>query len=237
LSQEASLALQANWTNETGTKIDSVFEREKLIIAPEWHPIVLKPSTLRIVSQLSSRVFLGEELCRNEDWLRVTMDYTEHAMKAGQNLRMWPKHLRPFVHWVLPSCRIIRAELAECRALVNPVLEKRRQEKAAQLRQGPKPNEYLDAMEWMEQAAKGRPYDPAISQVMMALAANFSGSDTLAQVIFDLCEQPQLVEDLREEIIKVMKENQWNKSTIYKLRLMDSVLKESQRLKPAAVGE
>jgi hypothetical protein len=89
----------------------------------------------------------------------------------------------------------------------------------------------------MDQSAAGRSYDPTISQIMMAIAANFSGSDSLTTVLVFLCEQPQLVEDMRKEIIAVMGENKWNKSTIYKLRLMDSVLKESQRMKPAAVGK
>jgi cytochrome P450 len=192
---------------------------------------------LHIVSQLSSRVFLGKELCRNPDWLRVTMDYTVDAINAAQELRVWPMMMRSWVHWFLPSCRKLRADLAECNDLVNPVLEKRRLDKESRAAQGLEPEEYLDAMEWMEQAAKGRPYDAAISQVMMAMAANFSGSDALTQILFDLCGHPKLVEDLREEIVSVMTENKWNKSTIYKLTLMDSVLKESQRIKPAAVGQ
>ncbi len=192
---------------------------------------------LNIISQLSSRVFLGEELCRNPDWLRVTMSYTVDAITAGQDLRVWPMALRSLVHWFIPSCRKLREDLAECQKLVNPVIQKRREEKKNRVLQGLEPKKYLDAMEWMEQAAKGRSYDPSISQVMMAMAANFSGSDALTQVLFDLCDQPKLVQDMREEIISVMTENQWNKSTIYKLRLMDSVLKESQRIKPAAVGK
>lgn len=155
---------------------------------------------------------------------------------AGQDLRLWPKMLRPYVHWFIPSCRKVREEVAACRALIDPVQEKRRKAKAARAAAGLEPEEYLDGIEWLEQSAKGRDYDPATSQLMLSMAGNFSGSDALTQVIFDLCEQPQLVEDLRKEVISVMKESQWNKSSIYKLRLMDSVLKESQRVKPAAVG-
>ncbi len=158
-------------------------------------------------------------------------------MIAAQDLRQWPMFLRKYVHWFLPSCMTIRAELAKSFRIVNPVLEKRRLAKATRKEQGLEPEEYLDAMEWMDQSAAGRPYDPTISQIMMAIAANFSGSDSLTTVLVFLCEQPELVADMRKEIIAVMKENKWNKSSIYKLRLMDSVLKESQRMKPAAVGK
>lgn len=203
----------------------------------EWHEIGLKTIAFKIVSQLSSRVFLGEELCRNEDWLQVTVDYTRDSMIAAQDLRQWPFFLRKYVHWFLPSCKAIRSELDKSFRIVNPVLEKRRLDKATRMEQGLEPEEYLDAMEWMDQSAAGRSYDPTISQIMMAIAANFSGSDSLTTVLVFLCEQPKLVEDMRKEIIAVMGENKWNKSTIYKLRLMDSVLKESQRMKPAAVGK
>ena len=157
-------------------------------------------------------------------------------MIASQDLRQWPMFSRKYVHWFLPSCKAIRSELAKSTSIVNPVLEKRRLEKAARVEQGLEPEEYLDAMEWMDRSAAGRPYDPTISQIMMAIAANFSGSDSLTTVLIFLCEQPELVEDMRKEVIAVMGENKWNKSTIYKLRLMDSVLKESQRMKPAAIG-
>ena len=58
-------------------------ERTKI----EWLEIGLEPIAFKIVSQLSSRVFLGEELCRNEDWLQVTVDYTRDSMIASQDLR------------------------------------------------------------------------------------------------------------------------------------------------------
>ncbi|PQE19048.1 cytochrome P450 protein [Rutstroemia sp. NJR-2017a WRK4] len=202
----------------------------------EWHEISLQSCVTDIVSQLSSRVFLGEEICRNPDWHRFTVDYTAHTIEAGQELRLWPKALRSYVHWVLPCCQKIRSELADARKIIAPVLERRRREKAATEAQGKPPAEYLDALEWMEVAAKGQPYDPAVIQVMLAFSANMTGSDALCQVIFDLSQREELVKDMRREIINVLGKNGWNKSTLYKLKLMDSVLKESQRMKPAAVG-
>ncbi|KAI1843488.1 hypothetical protein JX266_010314 [Neoarthrinium moseri] len=219
LSEEASHALQKHWTDNT-----------------EWHEIPLKLLAFKIVSQLSSRVFLGEELCRNDDWLQVTVDYTRDSMQAAQDLRLWPRFLRVFAYWYLPRCRAIRDELKTSRTIVEPVLEKRRLQIQERKKQGLDPIRHLDAMQWMEDSSNGRPYDPSAAQIMMAIAANFSGSDSLSTLMIFLCQEPQLVEDMRKEIISVMTESKWNKSTLYKLRLMDSVLKESQRMKPAAVA-
>ena len=131
---------------------------------------------------------------------------------------------------------MIRSDLAKSFSIVNPVLEKMCLGKAVRMKQSLEPEEYLDAMEWMDQSAAGRPYDPSFSQIMMANEAKFSSSDSLTTVLVCLYEQPELVEGMRKEVIALMAENKWNKSTIYKLRLMDSMLKESQRMKPAAVG-
>ncbi|OMP84406.1 Ent-kaurene oxidase [Diplodia seriata] len=62
----------------------------------------------------------------------------------------------------------------------------------------------------------------------------------LTRVVFDLCRNPQWIEPLREEARSVLAADEggdgdgavWGKSTLVRLRLMDSVLKESQRLSP-----
>lgn len=95
---------------------------------------------------------------------------------------------------------------------------------------------FNDAMQWMEDVAKGRPYDPAVSQMSFSLAAIHTTSDLLTQVIYDLCGKEDLVQALRDELIAVISEDGWKKQTLYKLKLMDSVLKESQRLKPIGLG-
>lgn len=127
---------------------------------------------LHINSQLPSRVFLRIQLCRHPDWLRVSRNYTVDAIKAAQGHHIWPPLMRRCVHWLIPSCEELRADLAECKCLVDPVLEKKGCEKEGGAAQDLEPLHYLDDMEWMEQAANGNTYGPAISQVMMAMEAN-----------------------------------------------------------------
>jgi hypothetical protein len=95
---------------------------------------------------------------------------------------------------------------------------------------------YYDALEWMEQIAQGRPYDPAVGQLTFSMAAIHITADMLTQVIYDICDNGELIEPLRQEIMGEVTEDGWNENSLYKLRLMDSVLKESQRLKPINMG-
>lgn len=190
-----------------------------------------------MLAQMSSRVFLGELLCRDPNWLHITINYAVHVIKATEKLRQWPKPLRPFVNWVLPSCRLIRADMKQALAMITPILNERRESRAAALAAGKAPTQHNDAIDWMEDVAKGRPYNPAISQLLLSMAAIHTSADMLTQILFDLASQPDLIQALREEIMTVTRENGWSKISLYKLVLMDSAIKESQRLKPVAMSK
>jgi hypothetical protein len=92
-------------------------------------------------------------------------------------------------------------------------------------------------MQWMEDCAKGQCYDPAVAQISFSIAAIHTTSDMPTQVLLDICSMPELINALREAIVTVVQEEGWKKTTFYKLKLMDSVLKQSQRLKPTSIGK
>ncbi|GMG29258.1 unnamed protein product [Aspergillus oryzae] len=131
---------------------------------------------------------------------------------------------------LVASCR------TEAQDIIRPVLDARRKDKQAALSAGKEPERYNDAMQWLEECAKGRSYEPAFGQLTFSVAAIHTTSDMLTQVLYDLCGRDALIQALREEVITVVQEEGWTKPTLYKLKLMDSVLKESQRLKPISVG-
>ncbi|GAO19702.1 hypothetical protein UVI_02064330 [Ustilaginoidea virens] len=203
---------------------------------PEWHEIGAKDANLRIVARIISRVFLGPELCRNARWLRITSTYTVVSFRAVEELRLWPWWLRSTVHWFLPHCTAARALVREARDLINPVLEQRRRDKILALETGEE-CEYNDAIEWLEQIARERQvsYDAAVSQLCLSLAAMHSTTDFFTQALFDLASHPELMQPLRAEVESVLGTGEWSKTSLYNLKLMDSVLKESQRLKPIAI--
>ncbi|KKY30710.1 putative cytochrome p450 monooxygenase [Diaporthe ampelina] len=90
----------------------------------------------------------GEPLCRDEAWLELATQYATTGWNAANELRDWPKPLRPLVHWFLPLCTKARAQVKEARAIIGPHAEERRRLRA----QGHKFN---DALEWFEEASKG----------------------------------------------------------------------------------
>lgn len=189
------------------------------------------------MARITSRVFLGEELCRNPHWLRITSTYTVVAYRAIAELRLWPAWLQSVVHWFLPQCTAARALVREARGLIEPLLQQRRVEKAESVARG-ETHEYNDAIEWLEQTSreKGLKYDAASAQLSLSVAALHSTTDFFTQVTLDIASHPEIIQPLRAEIVSVFSQGGWTKHSLYNLKLMDSVLKESQRMKPIAIG-
>ncbi|KAL5339002.1 cytochrome P450 [Aspergillus crustosus] len=224
MSQEAADGLQKHWADNK-----------------EWHAIPLHQSVLRTISQVSSRVFQGPPLCRNPDWLRITVNHTVTFFESAESLKVWPRPLRPLAAKFLPLCRKLRAEAAEARRLIAPVLEERRARRAQRALNQDEQKEIEDdeeehMIEWAEETANGADYDAALLQMKVSLASIHTTSDLVSQTLFNLSSRPELVEDLRKEVISVIGQYGWVKPALYQLKLMDSVLKESQRLKPISIG-
>ncbi|KAI0101684.1 cytochrome P450 [Nemania sp. FL0031] len=198
----------------------------------EWKEIGLVPMNLGLVCRLSSRVFLGEALCRNDDWLQITSEYPVNSHLAASKLRLYPKFSRPLVHWFLPECRLLRRQYARARSIIEPIIRQRQQEKRAALAEGRPVPKYDDAIDWADDESKQFKYEPATLQLGLAGAAVHTTTDLLSKVILELLAQPELISALRTEIIEVLRVHGWTKVGLYNLKLMDSVLKETQRVKP-----
>ncbi|GJC87232.1 cytochrome P450 monooygenase 1 [Colletotrichum liriopes] len=175
----------------------------------------------------------GIELCRNPDWLNITVNYTSKATNAAKVLRQWPVFLYRIIHWFLPECQEVRRMVVEGRKTIAPILEKRRSQKEVN------PSvEYHDALDWYESAAKkmGVNYDAAAQQLGLSISAILTSNDLMSQSIMDLCRNPEMFEPLRKEIRSVFGDGGWKPTSLYNMKLLDSVLKETLRLKPVAAG-
>ncbi|GLA86353.1 hypothetical protein AtubIFM56815_010614 [Aspergillus tubingensis] len=83
-----------------------------------------------------------------------------------------------------------------------------------------------------EKAAKGRPYDPVGAQLILSVGAIHTTSDLTCQTMTHLAQNPEIVEPLRKEIVDTLQQHGWKKVALYNMKLLDSVIRESQRLKP-----
>ncbi|KAL2847543.1 cytochrome P450 [Aspergillus pseudoustus] len=215
LSTETATFLRDNWSDDT-----------------EWHAISLDETMHLLIAQLTARIFIGEELCRDRDWIQNAISYTAHRTAAMKELHAYGR-LIPLAHWFLPSCRALRGCVRAGRPFVERVLEARR---TATQGNGKGEDKIVDALSWIDGVAdeNGAKYDATLTQLRLAYAAVHTTSDMMTKVVASLCEHEELVQPLRKEIMAVVKEHGWSEAALAKMVLLDSVLKETQRLEPLA---
>lgn len=142
LTQNNKIAeLQPALSKETADTL-----RDILTDSEEWHELNWNATLLPIISRISSLVFLGPELFKNPDWLRITVEYTAKATAGARVLRRWPRFLIYYIHWFLPEIRELKCMVQEARNIIRPILQRRRDEMAA----GKKVTSYRDALGWYE---------------------------------------------------------------------------------------
>jgi cytochrome P450 len=192
---------------------------------------------LDAVARLSSRVFLGDQLCRNEAWLKITKEYTIDMFRASQRLTLIPSGLK-YLHTIFSQQgRTLCDQVRRAQELVNPVLEQRRIIKDQARSAGILIPKFNDAIDWAEAECKGVSYDPAGFQLFLSFAAIHTTSDLLSKIMLLLAREPALIDPLRQEMVHALQTNGWSKSSLFNMKLVDSTMKEAQRMMPSEKGE
>ncbi|CAN8100628.1 unnamed protein product [Discula destructiva] len=203
--------------------------------SPDWKEFVIGEPIIRVVARASSRVFGGKIFSHSEEWHQVSAAYTKHFLYASMTLRFFPRWSFWFVQWLLPPCILLRRDLDNCRRVIKPIMQQRQAERDAALA-----DDNIEVEEALDQAfdvfkSKGQKSpDPATVHISLSMVAIHTTVDLLEKTLINLIRHPDLVEPLRQEVIHVLGNNGLNHAALAQLELMDSVLKETQRLTPVA---
>lgn len=191
-----------------------------------WKAVDWAKDGLNLISRMSASVFVGEELSRDETWQQVSTNYGMTVFLAARALRQWPRWLRPLVQWFLPACKSCRAEVKRAREVLEKTLAKRAADG----------KEHDDSITWFSEIAAGKSYDPVAAQLGMSMAAVVTTSELLKQTVIEICSH-DLIAPLREEIEAVVHEHGWSPAALTNMRLLDSIIKETQRMNSAVIGK
>ena len=182
---------------------------------------------------MTTRAFVGPELCRNPEWLDIAISFTINRAIAVQAIQSWPRALHLVVHWFLPACQNVRRQIQRAREILMPVLERDRRER---LSKKPSADRAFSTLSFIDQYAKGCRYDATMAQLRLIAVSVLTTSDMMEKVLARICEHPELIQPLRDELISVLQNGGLNHNSLPKLTLMESVMKESQRLEPATLS-
>lgn len=245
----------APMAKETSKIVSKTFEP-----SDDWKEFNVYKAGITIISRITQLVLLGENFMNNEEWQRVATTHSVDVFKAAAALHQWPAYLRPIVHWFLPECRRIRAQVKEARAILAPEVQRRVRDREMHLRslngsngdagagstnkdksdeQQPRPRRQrvLDAIDWFVAAnPDDEPFDYVSTQISLAMAANQTSSNVFAYLMGDLVSHPEYVQPLRDEVVAALRATGGvlGRAMFPRLVLMDSFMKESMRRHPPA---
>lgn len=171
-------------------------------------------------------MFGGTTLSHNREWVQSSIDFAIDGFIGAQQLKRYPEFLKPFAARFIPEIAKIAGHYAAAEAAAIPLLESR-------LRTGDKAE---DLLYWMAEQAKGEERDMAfLASILLkvSFAAIHTSAAAPAQLIYDLCERPEIIETLRNEVESLTSDDDLiTKSGFLKMVKMDSFMKESQRFNP-----
>lgn len=185
-----------------------------------------------VVTRVTSRVFLPEPICHNEEWLRTAKGYTGDVFALSMNLRTYIGPLRPIVYPFLATTKKLREVIATAKRLLEPTIIARRED--------PPKEKAVDIMQSLSDAAKGPFTEPEkIVRVILFLvmAATHTSTSAVVNALFDLCSMPAVMEDLKKEVADTIREEGgWSLTALRRMKKLDSFLTESARSTPAGLS-
>ena len=201
-----------------------------------WAEISVYELFLTLVTRISNRIFLGQPDCYNKQWAEASMRYAEAFTWTVMILRQFPQWLHPVIAPLIPSTRNVQKNLRLATEVLVPIIEGRQ---VSQAKGEEKPD---DVLQWLMDTAEAEEpgvNDPArLTRWMLLIVLGAAHTTTMAgtHAVYDLTAHPEYLEPLREEVSSQLREEKgWNKTVLSKMKMMDSFLKESQRLSPASL--
>ncbi|PUU81492.1 cytochrome P450 [Tuber borchii] len=175
----------------------------------EWRSIEIFTPIRRMVAHTSSRVFVGLPLCRNEDWLTISMRYTSEFLMTVDKLRSIPKLIRPFYAWMFNSTKLIKSNRKKAQTLLGPIIQRRLEEERLAKEIGSvykKPN---DMLQWLTDLIEPRhkTIEDLSELQLLAILASIHTSLSFLNALCNLAANQECVQPIREEIEAVISAN------------------------------
>ncbi|KAL9063655.1 MAG: hypothetical protein Q9161_009356 [Pseudevernia consocians] len=176
-----------------------------------------------MVLSVSSRIFVGESYCRNEEWLQVISAYLSEVVTTAKALRPYHPILRPLFRPFLAPKGRMSGIMKKAEQILLPAIKDRQESYS----------EHLDLLQFLVDTSPDGKIMPIILKLLVLTSAALHTS-TMAAVnaLYDMCSRPEHIESLRNEAVATLQaDNQsWQFSTIKQLKQLDSFMKESLRL-------
>jgi cytochrome P450 len=183
-----------------------------------------------ISHRVMSRLIAGEELARNEKFLRLSRIFANSVMMTGMAIAVLP--LGPFrkpLGWLIAQYH--RWNLCKVMKVVEPVVARRMIE-AQEQKNVPV---YNDSIEWaikLDDPPERDSRRVSLEMLHVLEAAGGAPGAMISEIIYQLLIEPHYTQLLREELETAMASREDLNEALQNCPLMDSFIMETNRLYP-----
>ncbi|KAF7955865.1 hypothetical protein EAE96_004787 [Botrytis aclada] len=238
-------AIHTRLTPKLGLFVPLICEEMKWALTQEippckdkWVSILGFDTVVRLIVHDFARISVAS-LERNKEWMEIQRMFPENVFRVAIQMRVIPPYLKRISSYLMPATWAVSRNLHNAQRLITPIVEERRRMETVNDPDYKPPNDFL---QWLMDEAwnerDGQPSELVHRLLVLALASVHTTSMTATQVLYDIIAHPEYLEPLREEILQALKEDGgWQKTTLTKMKKLDSFMKESQRLNgPSLIG-
>ncbi|KAK1993977.1 cytochrome P450 [Colletotrichum falcatum] len=196
-----------------------------------WTEVNIMEKVMRTVAIVSGRIFVGPELCHDEAYLGVSINYTIELMAAIQAVACIPPYLRPFLAARRPEVKRVQHRIVEADEFLKPVIEARRK----RYTENPDHQKPDDMLQWMMdlQHKFGQKKDKELARYQLAVSAAAIHTTTamITNALYTLAAMPEFASVLRQDVQEALAESNgvFTSSAMQNMKKMDSFLKECLR--------
>ncbi|KAL1856866.1 hypothetical protein Daus18300_010629 [Diaporthe australafricana] len=206
--------------------------------ASKWKPFVAADLCGRIMHRTTSRILIGEELCRNDDYFKTSQRFSDSIFIHGLIMSMLPFRSMLRSVYDLLLTRFHLRNLRKAMEVILPVVQarfKNFQERESSSEERRPVN--LDAIEWSLEYSKGsaKEHDPhwiALSLLHNIWAGSAAPGGLVTQMVFQVLMEPQHLSPLRAEAEAALSPHGYTDKALGSMHLMDSLIRELNRVYP-----
>ncbi|KAI1359870.1 cytochrome P450 [Xylaria arbuscula] len=214
-------------------------------INDKWQDIDITKIVRMLVASSSAKVFVGYPACRNEEWLKLSVDYTMDVFQMALTIRLFPYWLQPIVAPLIPARYRIAKHINLAYRVLTPLIEQHA-DAVRRRKCGEQVDEEPTLFNWMIDHGtydENRLEKVVRRHLLLTLASTHTTVGVLISILFDICAHPEWIPVLREEIEDITKElgpmgsnpNITLKQWLQRLEKLDSFFNESRRVNPLVV--
>ncbi|KAF9235152.1 cytochrome P450 [Melanogaster broomeanus] len=211
-------------------EVVTAFEEILDLKCNDWKSVPAFDTVRGVVCRTANRVLVGLPLCRNPDWVNLTVLFTVNLVKAGFIIGLFPIILAPLAaRWLTNVTRSVRRSMKHLRPIIE---ERQKYVKKYGNRAADRPN---DLLSWLMEEAEGSEQNVK-ALTLRVLIVNFGAIHAnIFESLYNLAANPQYMKPLREEVESIVESEGWSKGALAKMRRIDSFLTESQRMEGNAI--